>query len=188
MSQKWSLIKDGKIVETITNGDGKFSLVGGRKSGSHSDDWLLNHGYLPHIAPAVKRFQQIGEQEILADRVTNKVVPRPRSEVLANIKSNTEQAYDSKKENITVSRKVIRGLVRAEYLTYKHIQYKDFGVGSPLTAAEKQTMAYLNSLGVRAFDLESAEANIIIEAEEKTDEELQALPDDWESTHPGWTE
>ena len=189
MIQKWSLIKNSEIVETITNGisGGKRNLVGGRSSANHPEEWLLTHDFIPHIAPTIKRFEQLGGQDIQADKVTNLVVPRPRADILDTITNNAKNQYNVKKILITPDHKRERAQVRAIYLNQKAIIFLA-GQGSDLTPEEKQEILYLNALAERVFSLSNGEANIIIEAEGKTDEELQALPDDWEATHIEWTE
>jgi len=189
MRQDWSLIKDGQIVETITNGisGGKRNLVGGRSSANHTETHLLANNYLPHVSPMVKRFEQLGAQYVQEDSVTNLVEPKPRVNIIDAITSNVNGLYNIKKQLITPDHKRERAQVRGIYLNQKAI-ISLAGKGPDLAPEEKQELLYLNALAERVFNLAEGEVNIIIEAEDKTDEELQALPDDWETGHPDWTE
>lgn len=83
MIKKWSLIKDGAIVETITNGisGGKRNLIGGRSSANHTDRWLLDSGWIPHIIPTLTEFERVGEQVILSDMVTQTTTTMSQEEV-----------------------------------------------------------------------------------------------------------
>lgn len=189
MKKEWSLIKDEAIVETITNGipGGKRNLVGRRSSANHTYEWLRAHDFLPHTVPVLKRFERLGGQDIQADKITNEVVPKLRADILNTITANVKNQYNTKKILITPDHKRERAQVRAIYLNQKAIIFLA-GQGPDLTSDEKQEILYLNALAERVFNLSKGEADIIIESESKTDEELQLLPDDWEISHPDWTE
>lgn len=182
MAKKWSLIKDGIIAKTITNGivGGKRNLINGRSSANHTDEWLLSNGWLPHIEPIILWFQVKGEPVVNIDHIGYVVTTKSEAEIDSILEAEIEQIANNKVAEIaSPPEKVDRMLARGIQLERKERK-------SGLDAAEAIEADLLDAVNLDCYSVRKAANDIKIETNALTLGEKTNLPGAWADDHSGW--
>ena len=182
MIQEWSLIKDGAIVETITNGisGGKRNLVGGRSSANHADGWLLVNGYLPHEEPEILWHQVKGEPFVDLNHAAYVVNSKPEAEIDAILERDVESIGNAKVAEIaSPPEKVARMIARGIQLERKE---RKFG----LTVEEEIEADFLDAVNLACYNVRKAEMVMIVSTLARPIAEKTSLIRTWAEDNIGW--
>lgn len=183
MEQKWSLIKDGAIVKTITNGisGGKRNLVGGRGSANHTDGWLLVNGWLPHVGPTILWYQVKGEPFVDLNHVGYVVDTRAEAEIDSILERDVELVGNAKVADIaSPPEKIARMLARGIQLERKERK-------TGLDPAEAIEADLLDAVNLACYNVRKAESDLIIATLARPLAEKTSLARTWADDHIGWT-
>lgn len=182
MAKQWSLIKDGAIVKTITNGisGGKRNLIGGRSSANHGDEWLLVNGYLPHEEPVILWYQVKGDPFVDLNHVGHEVNTKPESEIDTILERDVEVVGNAKVAEIaSPPEKIARMLARGIQLERKERK-------TGLTPSEAIEADLLDAVNLACYNVRKAESDLIIATLAQPIAEKTSLVRTWADDHIGW--
>lgn len=182
MEKKWSLIKDGAIVKTITNGivGGKRNVIDGRGSANHSSGWMLVNGWLPHVAPVILWFQIKGEPFADLNHVGYEVLTRSEGKIDSILEAEVEQIANAKVGEIaSPAEQIARMLARGIQLERKERK-------TGLDVAEAIEADLLDAVNLACYNVRKAANDIKIETKALTLGEKTNLPGAWAKDHMGW--
>lgn len=182
MRQKWSLIKEGVIAKTITNGisGGKRNLVGGRSSANHSDEWLLVNGYLPHEEPVILWYQVKGVPFVDLNHVGYAVNNKSEAEIDTILERDVESVGNAKVAEIaSPPEKIDRMIARGIQLERKERKYG-------LTAEEEVEAALLDAVNLACYNVRKAGMDMIVATLARPLTEKTNLNRTWAEDNIGW--